>query len=128
LITGDACSAVFERVGLNRIRENAMAATLSLPHADVDLGQLRFDLTLRNITVNTEWIEGTLEVRAEALGQKINEDIPFKTRNGVSESVELPLGAKLTMNIYLENPKRICADAELKWGPAKVPASECMNI
>jgi hypothetical protein len=105
-----------------------MAATLSLPQKDVDLGRLRFDLTLRNITVNKEWIEGTLEVRAEAFGQKIDEDIPIKTHNGVSESFELPLGAKLTMKIYLENPKRICADAELTWGPAKVPAKECMNI
>jgi hypothetical protein len=101
---------------------------MKFKHQSVNLGAARLDLTVRNLAVNGDWIEGDLEVKAEAIGQRLDETFHFKTKNNVEERFPLALGAEIRVKAVLENPRRVCIEGMLLWGPIKLPGRECVDI
>jgi hypothetical protein len=96
---------------------------------NLDLGHPRLDLTLRNLQVNGEWIEGDVEIKAEVFGKKLDKTEHFKTLNHADTDIEIGAGASLKLNVVLENPKRACATATLHWGPVTVSVpQQCVDF
>ena len=98
-----------------------------MPNAQMTFSS-SFDIHLENITVNGEWIEGDVVIKIELFGQKFDERKHFKTLNNVGTDIPLPFGATLHVTLRLENPKRVCADVEVRWGPIHPKTTQCVNI
>ncbi len=103
---------------------------LSLHRGDlaIDLGNPRLDLTLRNLAVDGSWVTGEVEVKASAFGRSLDQTLPFKTLNDGEESFDLGV-ASLALRVHLETPHRVCASADLSWGPVHVSVpNQCTDF
>ena len=98
-----------------------------MPNATQQL-ELKFpvEVTLKIKSVTPDWIEGTLELTL--FGGHHNQD--FKLQNNVEKDFDIPTpigDVKLHIKVYLENPKRACAEGYVE-KIAKVPFHVCDNF
>jgi len=72
------------------------------------------DVTLQNVHVNGQWIEGDVVVTVNELGLNFSTTAHFKTLKDVEKEIDLGSGIKLIATLTLEPSNNVCISGKIK--------------
>ncbi|WP_120702914.1 hypothetical protein [Rhizobium jaguaris] len=71
------------------------------------------EITLQNVTVDGDWIEGDIQVDVNELGLSLSKSQHFKTKKDVEQDIDLGSGFALRCIGTLEPPNYACVSGRI---------------
>jgi hypothetical protein len=69
---------------------------------------MSINISLKNVSVNGDWIEGDIELHVDQLGIQFSKTQHFKTKKDLDQDIDLGGGYTLHVKLTLEPPNNVC--------------------
>lgn len=87
------------------------------------------DMTLSNVAVDGEWIEGDIRITGNVLGLNIDKTQHFKTKKDIEQELGIAGDFVLIIVGSLEPPNKACVAGKIKKGFFGIDLpKQCVNV